>query len=257
MKVRKVLVAYYVHNYKSLWVVESTLKRHGISYVAVKRGYLRKSHFKNKDLVITVGGDGTFLRTAHLAGGIPMLCVSSDTHLNEGFFARASKDDFSRKFSMLLKGKYIVRELQTLQATINGKIKLPPAINEIFVGSKRPHHTSRYIIRLGKNKEYQKSSGVIVATPAGSTAWSRSAGGEKLPLYSKNYYYVVREPYFGRLTKPKLTKGILKPSQALFIKSDIYDGIAVVDSQPKEYKLLEGDVIEIKKSKNPIKTICF
>jgi NAD kinase len=255
--VKNVLVTYYVHNYRSLQKVEDCLKKHKIKYVAVKRRSLKASLFEKRDLIISVGGDGTFLRAAHFSLSTPILCVSSDTNINEGHFAQASREDFEKKFRMLLKGKYKIRSLMRLQPTINKKTKLPLALNEVFVGSKRPYHTSRYTIQIGKKREFQKSSGVLVSTPAGSTAWSRSAGGKKLPLDSKSYYYVVREPYFGRLTQPKLTKGVLGEKKVVKIISDIYDGIVVIDSQSKEHNLLCGDVLEIRKSKHPLKAVVF
>jgi len=257
MKIKTALVAYYVHNYHSLEVVKKTLSKHKIDFHCVSRSRVRKHMIEGKDIIITVGGDGTFLRTAHYVLDTPVLAVSSDRNLNEGFFSQADKDDFDRKLHTIKKNKHKLVKLMRLEGIINNRIHTHLAINEIFVGSKRPYHTSMYTLIAGKHKEFQKSSGVLVYSGAGSNAWAGSAGVRREPKYSKHFHFVVREPYFGRLVKPKLLKGTISRKQSLVIKSSIHDGIVISDSEDDEHSFKDGDIIEIKVSKHPLNYITF
>jgi NAD+ kinase len=257
MKIKNALIVYYIQNYGVLDRVEHALHIGNVTYLSVNRQKLNSRIFKNKDIIITVGGDGTFLHAAKFSKDTPILGVCSDLKINEGFFTKACGIDFAKKLTFLLKGKYKITNLMRLEATINKTQKLPLALNEVFIGSKQPYHTSRYTLHISRKKEFQKSSGVIVATPAGSYAWAKSAGGKILPINSKKYQYIVREPYFGRLTKPQLLKGILNPKQTIKIRSHIHEGIAVVDSQPDEYMFCDNDIIEIKVSKKPLRMVKF
>jgi NAD+ kinase len=257
MKIKSILVVYYVHNYSALREVERSLKKAKIHYKAVKRENLRASNFKARDLVITVGGDGTFLKVAKFARNIPVFSVSSEPRYNEGFFARADITDYDEKLGLLLKGRCKIVKLPLLEATFSGCRDKLVAINEIFVGSSQPQHTSRYIIEIGNRNEFQKSSGIIISTPAGSHAWAKSAGAKPMPINSKKFLYTIREPYIGRLTQSKLLGGTLKENQAVKIISQIHNGIAVADSSNKAHKFVDGDVIEIRKSKETLNMVDF
>ena len=113
---------------------------------------------------------------------------------------------------------------------------------------------------IGGKKEEQKSSGILIATPAGSYAWAKSAGGKTLPLTAKKIEYVVREPYIGRLTKPKMTNGILGSSQSITLISNIWEkhnGVVVIDSYKKEFEFKNGDKLVARAAKQPLNFICF
>jgi len=257
MKLKKVLLVYYVHNYKTLKLVENCLAANKIEYRATRRVHFTKSMVKNRDLVISVGGDGTFLRASHHIDNTPILVVSSDVRYNEAFYSRATSKDFARKFKLLLQGKFKITKLSRLEAKLNGK-KLPlMAVNEVFVGSKHPYHTSRYWLTIRGRKEFQKSSGILITTASGSTGWAKSAAKGKLKIPKNGFGYVVREPYIGRLTKSKLLKGSLSPKEKVKITSELHSGIIVVDSSEKNFKFLDGDKLEVTISKKALNYVEF
>lgn len=258
MKLKNVLVVYYVHNYNTLELVERELRAKGVPYKCISRAKCNNAIVKKRDLIIIVGGDGTFLRTSHhIYDETPVMTVSSDTGINEGFFTRSSKDDFARKLSRIISGKYRIRKLPRLEARINRKKIGMLAVNEIFVGSSHQYHTSRYEITVHGKKEQQKSSGVLITTKAGSTGWAGSAAKKKLVIPEHGFGYVVREPYFGRLTKPKLLQGTLGKNEKIKVKSGTHRGIAVIDSSYTEHRFIDGDSIEVKISKKPIHLVEF
>ena len=257
MKIRKVLVTYFEQNYNTLEAVSEALGKNRVRFRRVKREKLQKKDVRNVDLVITVGGDGTFLRTAHQLSDTPILAVSSGVRYNEAFFSRASKEDFGRKLKMILEGKFRITKLTRLQAAINGK-KLPiMAINEVFAGNRHPYHTSRYELHVREKREFQKSSGILIATKGGSSGWAKSAAKKKLAIPRGGFGYAVREPYSGRLTKPTLLHGCFSSGEKIRIKSRDYEGIVVMDSYEKEFNFLEGDVLEVSVSESRLNLIEF
>ncbi len=245
----------YTKNDKAIDIVRNSLRKRNINFKCIERSRLNKSAFRNKNLIIAIGGDGTFLRTSHFIKNELVLGVNSDPDRKEGFFMSSCKNDFDKKFKMFLKNKFYIEKLTRLKSRINKK-EICPALNEVFIGNKIPYKTSHYKVFLDHKNEEQKSSGIIVSTGAGSNAWLKSAGVKPFSSCSKKFYFIVREPYTGKLTKPLLTKGFIGHNQILKIKSGMDNGIVAVDSN-KEYKFNKGSVIEITISKNPIKLVRF
>jgi NAD kinase len=260
--IRKVLVVYYTKNYGMLPLVRQSIKKYGISadFSVRENGKSIKKYLKSKNAVIVVGGDGTLLRAAHFVVNTPVLHISSNTEINEGFFSRATNKDFDSKIKLIAKGKYKIIQLMRLEASINGK-KLPfPALNEVYAGSEETYHTSMYLLMIGNNREAQKSSGIIISTPSGSHGWSKSAGGKAISITEKKICFVVREPYCGRLSSPKLTSGFVNSSQKIRIISEIRPlqrGIVVIDSYDQKFEFSNKDNLLVKASKQPLNLISF
>ncbi len=236
MDLGKVLIVYKgKDNTDSLDTVRAVLKRNSIRFYAIERDKLRQ---KNKprqaarpDLVVVVGGDGTFLRASHHIGSeVPVLGVNSSPKTSEGFFMRYTKDNFSGAVKRLLENKAKILRLTRLKAEIDNRPVKFMALNDFYAGCREAYKTARYTLKINGRAEWQRSSGVIVATAAGTTAWLGSAGGKRLSLNSNMFSFVVREPYMGRIVRPKLIKGVLNENQSLTIISDMYTGVLVVDS---------------------------
>ena len=99
MKINNILIVY--ANPKNnaekstLELVKNTLRKYKIDYKVVHRGESNKELFKNKDLIIAVGGDGTFIKASHsVFDKTPMLGVNSDPRYKEGFLMSTSKTGF-------------------------------------------------------------------------------------------------------------------------------------------------------------------
>ncbi len=133
------------------------------------------------DLVVTVGGDGTFLFAARGADGTPILGVN----LGEvGFLnpvgpadavdaVRAAVERFRTE------GAVRTRELDQLQAT-GEDWSLPSALNEVVVAGPRRGHGGGATVEVrvdGTPFSGTHADGVLVATPTGSTAYNLSEGG--------------------------------------------------------------------------------
>jgi NAD+ kinase len=129
-------------------------------------------------LVVSVGGDGTFLRAAHIAahGDVPVLGVKVG---RMGFLTEVEPAEAATVLDRFLTGTARIEDRLAVRADPSGaRFDAQWALNEIIV-EKRARHR---LIRLGMyvDETYVttfSADGVIVATPTGSTAYSFSAGG--------------------------------------------------------------------------------
>lgn len=154
---------------------------------------------KEKDLVISVGGDGTFLEVAHYIHDLtPILGVNSNPHSSVGYFSCATKDNFTEIIQQL--EYYPQTILQRLQITLDNKSLPELVLNDILISHKTPAAMTRYqmivddVEILNEKKEKGlRSSGLIICTPAGSTAWIYEMGGKVMPLTSTQMQYHERD----------------------------------------------------------------
>lgn len=263
MKISNILIVYtYPKNAEeksALRLVKDTLKRHKINYDISDREKLNKKLFKNKDLIIAVGGDGTFIRASHfIFDKTPLMGVNSDPRCKEGFFMTSEKKDFEKKFKKVLNNEHSIQKIHRLEAYIGKKKVSEFALNEFYIASKKPYHTTIYAVNINGKTERQKSSGVLVSTAAGSHAWIKSAGGKIMPLGSSKFEYLVREPYYGRTcAKCDLCKGILDKNEKIEIVFNAGKGVLVVDSLSKEHMFKAGQKVTVKMSQKPLYRILF
>ena len=260
MKINNILIVYTTPRTKeqksTFETIENILKKYKINYKLANRDRLNKNQFKNKELVIAVGGDGTFLRAAQFVEKQPLCGVNSDTKNKEGFFMKSSRNNFEIKLKKIINNKIKIRKLPRLEAYINGKKIEALALNEFFIGARKSYHAAKYMIKIAKKRERQKSSGILITTPTGSYAWAKSCYSKTLSLDSKNYQFIVREPYEGNVFKNyRLKYGVLNKNQKINIISEMLDGILVADSVSREYNFRNASKAAIKLSKKYLNAI--
>ncbi len=237
--------------------IRDILNRHGIKANLLDRRrrdiLCRKNLCNRYSLIITVGGDGTFLRTAQLIPSVPILGVNSSPDTKEGFLTSMSINAFAGKIKSLINGIFKVDELPLIKVRVNNKELEERAVNEIFIGAGKSYRTAKYELVVNGRKDLQLSSGLIVSTATGTNSWFKSAGGRAMKNKNK-LYFIVREPYSGRVYKPRLTHGSLTKTDLMYIKP-LTPMILVFDSLSKEYKLREGDKISVKLDNKRLKRI--
>lgn len=147
------------------------------------------------DLVIVIGGDGNMLGMARQLAKyeVPLIGINRG---NLGFLTDiAPQTAFEQLYSTLERGEFIIEERFLLEAKIeqNGKvIELSNALNEVVIHSSQIARTIEFEVSIdGKFAFSQRSDGLIIATPTGSTAYSLSAGG---PILTPNLNAVVLVP---------------------------------------------------------------
>ena len=139
------------------------------------------------DMVISLGGDGTFLKAASRVGdkGIPILGINTG---RLGFLADISPEEMEDTFDELYDHRYRIEERSVLQLRCNDPrlTREPYALNEIAVLKR--DSSSMITIRAsvgGMPLATYQADGLIVATPTGSTAYSLSVGGPIIAPDSK------------------------------------------------------------------------
>lgn len=141
----------------------------------------RSALIDRADLVIVVGGDGTFLRAARAIGArsAPMVGVRFGTF---GYLAELEPEGWEKGLDRLLAGGGTIESWMRLRCRVK-----PPggawrevglALNEIVVSAARVARLVEVDLRIdGEDVTRYRGDGMIVATPVGSTAHSLAAGG--------------------------------------------------------------------------------
>jgi len=127
------------------------------------------------DIILTIGGDGTILRTRSLIEDkeIPILGINMGT---VGFLTEVDPENVFSALEAVLRGEYAVEERTLLSVYHNGE--LPSALNEVVLMTRRPAKMLHIEISVDDEVvEELRADGIIIATPSGSTAYSMSAGG--------------------------------------------------------------------------------
>ncbi len=223
--------------------VRAALGRLGAEILDVS-GSTRQFDAAGLDLVITVGGDGTLLSASHHVTDTPILGINSAPNHSVGFFCGARSAEAPQAIEEALRGALRRTVLTRMQVTVNGQVVTSRVLNDALFCHASPAATSRYLIRLGKIEEEQKSSGFWIGPAAGSTAAQRSAGGRVLPLTSKRLQLVVREPYTPHGEEYHLRHALIPPGAPLVVRSKIHDAKLFFDGPVHSVDVGFGDVIE-------------
>ncbi|MBI2093882.1 MAG: NAD(+)/NADH kinase [Candidatus Omnitrophica bacterium] len=207
-------------------------------------------------LIVTVGGDGTFLQAARSASNTPILGVNSDPSRSEAVFSAATKNTFPALCRLSMKGCLPEVQLYRLQLRLNGRWLPHRAVNDVLIVHDDPATMSRYRIQIGSLKELQKSSGVWVSTAAGSSSAVRAAGGYLLPWHAKKFQYRPRELYEGRLSRARLRGGVLSSAQRVKIHWLMRRGSIFIDGPHLRIPLRFADEVELRLSlSEPVRLI--
>jgi NAD+ kinase len=174
-------------------------------------------------LVVTVGGDGTLLAAAHWVTGGALLGVNSAPRSSVGYLTSTRRASVARVLERIARGALLPQPVARLEIELEGKL-LPPALNDVLLAHEQPAATSRYRLRLGRRAEDHRSSGLWVASAAGSTAGIHSAGGEAMPLGDRRLQLRARELYRARGGSAVLASGFVEPGQELIVESAMASG---------------------------------
>jgi len=129
------------------------------------------------EVFLVLGGDGTFLRAAHLARGQPLAGVNLGAL---GFLTLYSLEELPRLLEAIRTGAWTVESRSGLEVRLPGETLI--AYNDLVVRSSMPSRLVRVQVRVGEGERLFDffADGVIVATPTGSTAYNLSVMGPVL-----------------------------------------------------------------------------
>jgi len=136
------------------------------------------------DIIISIGGDGTVLRTFLFLKDkeTPVMGIGLG---EKNFLASIPGDNFMEGLKRLLDGKFYIRREMRLNTEIEGlTYTLPPVLNEVLFITGTPGKTIDAYLAIDKyGKEIlwsSKADGVLISTPVGSTAYAFAADGPVL-----------------------------------------------------------------------------
>jgi len=245
---RRTLRAHEAHH-RSLELVRFELRLRGIDFVELSRDNLKPLP-DTTDLVISVGGDGTFLSVSHQVGTkTRILGVNSAPESSHGHYCVADAANFAAVLDEILSGTRKTVRLSRLQLVLAGKALPELVLNEVLIADASPAGSSRYKLQVDNAVELQLSSGLLVATAAGSTGSIRSAGGRVLPIASTRFQYRVRDPFVKPGGKTLLRQGVVPRTTRMHVVSDMQDGRLFIDGKNLVYDFPRGEHLTIVSSR--------
>ena len=194
-------------NNDHIFSVLKSLQKHNIdfdidgdSFDLLLNGLNSKTNFnrikkltKEYDYVVSIGGDGTILRSADEIGklSIPIIGLNKG---RLGFLANSPVEVFDSILEKIQTSKFKISERSIIQVEFEGNIK--NALNEISVS--RKNTTSLITIDTKLDNQYLNTywaDGLIISTPTGSTGYSLSCGGPIIMPDSKNFVLTPIAPH--------------------------------------------------------------
>jgi NAD+ kinase len=189
------------------------------------------------DVVITIGGDGTILRTCLQLPKPepPVLAVNMGVR---GFLAEVKPENAIMAIDRFLAGEFRLEYYMKLASYI-GEMRLPDALNEVVFTSMTP--AKMLHMRLWKGDvpvAYCRSDGAVIATQVGSTAYSLSAGGPVIDPDIKAFVFTPIAPLtvFHPIVfsaEASLNVELLSPKRAVVV----VDGHYQTDTKAKKSRI--------------------
>jgi len=148
---------------------------------------------KLPDLVLSVGGDGTFLETALKVkdSGIPIAGVNTG---RMGFLANISEDEINHSIDLLCEGEFRIVERSLIEITKpEGLFEKgsSAALNEVTIQKGDPSMITINVFVDGIHLNTYWADGLIISTATGSTAYNLSVGG---PILSPEDESIIISP---------------------------------------------------------------
>jgi NAD+ kinase len=206
------------------------------------------------DLIISIGGDGTILRTITLVKDLDIPIVGINTG-RLGFLATIQNEDIIEAFDDILSGKYKISERSLLSIETSPEHKdfdtLNFALNEIAVS--RKNTTSMITVETKLNDEYLTSywsDGLIVSTPTGSTGYSLSCGGPVITPDTNSFVITPIAPH--NLSARPL---IITDSTVIQLKVSGREDNFLISLDSRIATLSNNTIVTIKKAPFKIKMI--
>lgn len=240
-------------HFKALKMVEGILRHYGIRYAKHARG--QNISYDRYQLIITVGGDGTFLEAARNVQSQPMLGVNSAPRFSAGKLCVATVLNLEEIIQKIVQRSYRSVFWQRLHLKFAGQRQPIDCLNDILICHQNPAAVSRYHLRIRGIHEEQRSSGLWIATAVGSSGAIRSAGGKILKTTAKKLQYLPRELYGGFQPRYRLRGDVLPERSVITITSLMPNGMIFVDGTHLPLKFSFNAMLKVSLSSRPLQVI--
>jgi NAD+ kinase len=208
------------------------------------------------DVLIVLGGDGTFLRAARavIDDDVPLLGINVG---KVGFLSKVEANELERVLGQLVAGDYALESRMAVEGRIipggdpAASIDLHPALNDIVVARGSLARVVRVEVSIdGSHVATFVADGLVVASPTGSTGYSFSAGGPILDPTARN---LVVTPIAGYLTT--IRSVVVGPSAVVRCRIlDALEALVSVDGR-EDLPIRVGDVVEVRAIERPIRFV--
>lgn len=206
---------------------------------AMDRQFLPNYLFGPDDIVVALGQDGLVANTMKYLDGQPLVGVNPERSRYDGLLLPFAPADLGKVLADVVADRRPARSITMARAVLSDGQELY-AVNDFFVGP-RSHTSARYEIAQGEQRETQSSSGLIVSTGLGSTAWMKSvvtgasaiaaglgrlagqpvaaADYRPLPWDAERLLFAVREPFPSIASQAGLVFGTIEAGRELRLRS--------------------------------------
>lgn len=207
------------------------------------------------DLLVVVGGDGSLLGVGRDLSHtqIPVLGVNRG---GLGFLADIAPDQIEAQLTQVLAGEYLIEEHFLLDAWVmrNGEqLVRSPALNDVVVHPSSVARMLEFSLYVDDEFVYdQRSDGLIIASPTGSTAYALSAGG---PIMHPSLDAIVIVPMFPHtLTSRPIVVGGGSKMRITLGDAGYPTAKMVCDSQIRQ-EFVVGDEVHIAKYEHSLQML--
>jgi NAD+ kinase len=207
------------------------------------------------DVLVVLGGDGTFLRAAHavIEDDVPLLGINVG---KVGFLSKVEANEIEGVLGGLVAGQFEIEPRMALEGRILRGGTAPSgdrllALNDVVVA----RGSLARVVRLdtsidGTHLASFIADGLVVASPTGSTGYSFSAGGPILGPTARN---LVVTPIAGYLTT--IRSVVVGPTAVVRCRVvDAHEALVSVDGR-EDIPLAVGDVVEVRAIERPVRLV--
>ena len=207
------------------------------------------------DVVVVLGGDGTFLRAARAVArvDVPILGVNLG---KVGFLSKVEASELETVLTQLAGGDFRLDERMTVEAQVlpGGRPAdgfVHTALNDIVIARGALARVCRLDVSIGASHLATFiADGLVVASPTGSTGYSFSAGGPIIDPLSRN---LVVTPIAGYLSA--IRSVVVGPEQIVRCRVvDAHEALVSVDGR-EDLPISVGDVVEVRAVDRPIRLV--
>jgi NAD+ kinase len=206
------------------------------------------------DVLVVLGGDGTFLRAtqAAISTDVPILGVNLG---KVGFLSKAEAHELETMLDKLRAGAFAIRERMALSGAILPAGRPAPeaftALNDIVIARGSLARVVRMAVSIDESHLATfVADGLVVASPTGSTGYSFSAGGPILDPQSRN---LVVTPIAGYLSA--IRSVVVSPRQVVRYRVlDAHEALVSIDGR-EDRRIEVGDVVEVCALERPVRFV--
>jgi NAD+ kinase len=259
MSVRRIGFAYNPTNEQAIELRERAAgwcRMRGLDEWAAASGDLdtHRRELPTTDVLVVLGGDGTFLRAAQAVAEIdvPLLGVNLG---KVGFLSKAEAHELEPVLEKLVAGRYAIGERMGLVGAIlpdgrPAEIEFT-ALNDIVIARGSLARVVRIEVSIdASHLATFVADGLVVASPTGSTGYSFSAGGPILDPQSRN---LVVTPIAGYLSA--IRSIVVSPNQVVRCRVlDAHEALVSIDGR-EDHRIQVGDVVEVRALARPIRFV--